>query len=120
MPTQSKQQAAIQAANDLQALMQRARDLRRDFKDFNDRYSSEQYATTWAAMPTAPQNADGSISNTPDGAPNPANPIIVGGIYRSKNALVAGVAFVQQYVALVSNQALTQGNWSQNIDDVAS
>jgi hypothetical protein len=116
---QSKQQAAIQAATDLAALMQRFRDLRRDCKDFNDRYTSEGYSTTWGAMTTSAQLADGSMG-TQDGAPVAGNPIVVGGVYRSKNALVAGVVALQQFLNFVGNLAVTQGNYSQNIDDLAS
>lgn len=117
--TQSKQQAAIQAAQDITALMQRFRDLRRDCKDFNDRYNSEGYSTTWGALATAVQNADGSFGAN-DGSPVAANPIVVGGIYRSKNALVAGVTTIIQFLNFVGNLAVTTGNYSQNIDDLAS
>jgi hypothetical protein len=116
---QTKQAAAIQAASDLTNIMGAMRALRESCKNFLDRYNSEQYANTWANMATAVQNADGGIG-APDASPVASDPITVGNINRSKNALVAAVTALQQFLNFVGNQAVVQGNYSQNIDDLAS
>lgn len=119
MPTQSAQQSAVQAAQDLADLMALAKQLRDKGAAFVTRYNSEQYANVWGAMATAAPNGDGSLGAA-DGTPNAAHPIAVGGIYRSKNQLVAAVVLLQQFANFCGNAGVVQGNYSQSIDDLAS
>jgi hypothetical protein len=116
---QTKNQAAIQAAYDISNIMALMKNVREQCKAFNDRYNSESYSTTWNSMPTAASNADGTIG-VPDGSPNTAHPIIQGNIYRSATQLIAGVTCLQQFLNFVGNLNVTTGNYSQNIDDLAS
>jgi hypothetical protein len=69
----TKQQAAINAAQTVTGLMQQMITLYHACDNLNKSYNSEGYSTTWAAMPTAAQNADGSIGAT-DGTPGCAWP----------------------------------------------
>ena len=119
MATVSKQQSAINAAQNLAGLMGQFVALRQGAKAFVDAYNSEAYNTTWTNMATAALNADGSIG-TADGTPNTAHPITVGNIYKSETQLVAAVVCLQQFINFCSNQAVTTGNYNQSMDDLAS
>jgi hypothetical protein len=117
--SQTKNQAAVQAAYDITSIMMLLRTAREQCKAFNDKYNSESYSTTWNNMATAANNADGTIG-APDASPNPAHPITQGNIYRSATQLIAGVTCLQQFLNFVGNINVTTGNYSQNIDDLAS
>ena len=116
---QSKQQDAISAANDLGNLMTILRFARDQAQAFVTKYNNAGWSATWAAMATAAQNADGSLG-TADATPNTAHPIAVGGIYRSQQALVAGVVTLEQFLNFCGNAAVIQGNYSADIEALVS
>jgi len=118
----SKRDQAVAAANTLIGLAQQLKQIRLAFSDFNTQYNSEGYSVTWSNMQTAPFNLDGSLSGTPDGSPVATNPINNSGLvkYVSKNQLTAGVTMLQQLQNFFQNLVVTQGNYSQTVDDLAS
>jgi hypothetical protein len=67
-------------------------------------------------MPTAAQNSDGSISSTTDGTPNTNNPIVVGGFYRSSNAVNNGLAMINAFINFMEGSAVTTLNYSSSAD----
>jgi hypothetical protein len=117
--SQSKNQAAIQAAYDITSIMMILRTAREQCKAFNDKYTSEAYNTTWNNMSTAALNADGTMG-TPDSTPVVTNPITQGNIYRSATQLINGVTCLQEFLNFVGNTAVTTADYSKIIDDLAS
>jgi hypothetical protein len=94
--------------------------------DFVKKYNSEAYNTTWASFPTAAQNADGSLG-TADGTSVTTHPIdtrvvAVSQLSRSPTQvqLVAGVTLLNQLINFFGNTTVTSGNYTQNVDDLAS
>lgn len=121
MATQSPQQSAIQAAQDLAGLMALAKQLRDQGAAFLARRTSEGYDAIWAAMTTAALNADGSLGAL-DGTPNVAHPIAVGAIYRSKTQLTDAAVFLADFVNNFCGNAAQASATNRNpwIDDLAS
>jgi hypothetical protein len=113
----NKQQAAITAANALVSIINQAVAMRAAVDSFLAEYNSENYAATWANFATAALNPDGSIGAA-DATPNPANPITLGGILRSANALTNGVTFCQDYQKFLGNQAVGAAQRNQTLDDI--
>ena len=64
-------------------------------------------------------NADGSLG-TADGSPVATHPISVGTLGVSKNQLVAGVVAIEQFLNFCGNVGVSQAQYSQSIDDLAS
>ena len=120
-----KQDAAVQAANNVISFAAQLKSLRQAINDFVTQYNGEGYSTTWAALATAPYNANGTLG-TADVSPVVSNPIdtrVAGQVLAkavSKNQLVNGVVLLQQLQNFFTNVAVTQGNYNQTIDDLAS
>jgi hypothetical protein len=121
----TKQDAAVNAANTLIGFLASLKNLRISVNDFVTAYNSEGYNTTWANLKTCAQNVDGTLG-TADGTPNVANPIdtrVSGQALTkavSQTVLVNAVNLCKQLQNLLTNAAVTQGNYNQTIDDVAS
>lgn len=82
-------------------------------------YNDEGMGAIFNAMQTAPKNTDGSISNTPDGTPNNANPIIVSALSRAAND-IANIAFsLGQHQKFFNNQAVSTGPYRQTYEQFA-
>jgi hypothetical protein len=113
----TKQQAALTAISSLVSIINQAVSMRAAVDALLAEYNSENYSATWAGMATAQLNADGSIG-TPDSTPNPADPITVGAVYRSCNALVNGITFCQDFQKFLTNQAVSTAQRSQTLDDL--
>ncbi len=111
------QTSAVNAALELTAILGRARQLYQDAKALASRETNESYTGVWANLPTATQNADGSLGAT-DGSPNIAHPISGFGIFRSKTALTNGLALLQQFIVWMENGVPIQSNWLDSLDAV--
>lgn len=114
------QQNAVALATQLQAVCNQLDSLKANIDRLVSIYNSEGINAIWAAMQTAPVNADGSVSNTPDGTPNAVHPIIASNLNISSTKLVAAIVMFQQLQNFFNNAAVTQGNYTQNVRDVAS
>lgn len=120
----TKQTRAILAANTLMmTLAPQAEALYNAFQKFLAEYNAEQYATTWNALPTCAQNADGSLG-TADGTPTAGHPIntaIVSGLAKAVPAtqLTSMVTCCQQAISFFTNVAVIQGNYIQSVADLA-
>lgn len=118
------QDKAIAAGNTVIGFMSQLQGLRQQINDFITQYNSEGYSTIWNNQATAPQAANGTLG-TADGTPNVAHPIdtrVAGQTLNkavSANQLVAGVVVLQQLQNFFKNSAVTTGNYSQNVDDLA-
>lgn len=112
---QTKQELAIAVAEALSSNLVAIKSINASLQDLIGQYFNEDLSDIWAAMQTAPMNADGTLGAS-DGSPNVAHPIEL--IGRSKNTLVNAVTFAQQLNALINNQAVTQGNYLQSINDM--
>lgn len=121
----TKQDQAVNAANQLIGFMAALKNLRPAIADFLTAYNSEGYSATWAAFATAAQNVNGTLG-TADISPVVANPIdarVAGQVLAkavSKNQLVNAVVLCQQLQNFFTNVAVVQGNYNQTIDDLAS
>jgi hypothetical protein len=114
---QTKQQIAIAVAQQLSAYLIQLKQLDENLQDLNNQYNEEGLSNVWAAMPTAAVNADGTVGAA-DGSPVASNPTAVGGINKSKNALVNGIVLAQQLHGFLTNAAVIQGNYLQSINDL--
>lgn len=121
----TKEDAAIAGANELFGYMQQLKAIRLGMTDFLKKYNDETWSTVWASLATAAQNADGSLG-TADGTPNTAHPIDTRvGTQTALNKavtqtmLVSGVTCLNQLVNFFGNVAVTTGNYSQSVDDLA-
>ncbi len=48
----------------------------------------------WQQLQTAPLNADGSVSASPDASPNTAHPIVVASLNVSRNSLIGAYSYL--------------------------
>ncbi len=120
----TKQSRAINAANSLMAIAQQLSGLRATINQFVTQYNSEGYSGVWSSLPTAAQNADGSLGAA-DGASTPGHPIdtrIVTALNKAVTAamLTSGVTLIEQLQNFFNNQAVTTGNYSQTVDDLSA
>lgn len=120
MANPTPQSMAAQAANRLLGLMQTFQTFRREVNDFVTQYNDFGFNTIWNALPTAPQNTDGSLG-TADGSPNTAHPIdtrVVSMLLMSMSAtaLINGVSTFTDFQKFLTNQAVTTANRNFNID----
>lgn len=121
----TKQDVAVAKANELITNLAFLKQLRLWMNDFLLAYNSEAYNTTWAALATALQSANGTLGAA-DGSPVVANPIdtrIAGQTLSkavSSNTLVQGVVLLQNMQKLLTNLLPTQNNYNQTLDDLAS
>lgn len=121
----TKADAAIAALNDLINHMQQFQGFRSWMNDFIVKYNSEGYGTTWAALATCAQNADGSLG-TADGSATAGHPIDTrtttnAALLRAVTAAMgtSGITALQQLQNFCTNQAVTTGNYNQTINDLA-
>ena len=114
---QTKQATAFQGVTDLVSIITQAIALRVAIEGFLDRYNSEGYNTIWSNLPTAAQNADGSIGSA-DASPVLTHPITANNIFRSEASLLAGVTFCQDFQKFLNNQAVSTAQRSQSLDDL--
>jgi hypothetical protein len=117
----TKQQTALACATQLVSICTQFQTLFDQIALVLDEYDAEQYENFWNNMSTAVQNADGSIGAA-DGTPNPAHPITIGSppLYRSANALIAGIVVCQDFQKFWSNQAVATANRSQSVEDLVA
>lgn len=94
MSQNTKQQTAIAMASQLCGLVSQIKQLRDTSAAFVQANTDFSPDTFWRAMQTAPVNADGSISSTPDTNPVLSDPIIVGGLERAEADLLTGLTLV--------------------------
>lgn len=76
-----------------------------EFKRTNDEYNKAGVLNLSQQFPTAPTNADGTLSDTPDGTPNLAHVMIAVGF--SSNAANGMDVFFTQLDNLMRAQAVT-------------
>jgi hypothetical protein len=115
----TKQQAAVAAAQTLIGVMQQMQALRASAKAFVDQYNSEGWAAIWNAMATYAVNTDGS-PGAADGAPVVTHPISVSQLNKSATQIIAGVSALQDFLSFCQNAAVATSQRSQTIDDLAS
>lgn len=115
----SLQARAIYVAQQLSINLGMLKSANNNLQDLYNQYNNEGLSAVWAAMATAAQNTDGSLGAA-DGSPNSAHPITVGNINKSQAKLVAGITCAIQLNNFITNQAVTTGNYLQNINDLVS
>jgi hypothetical protein len=123
---QTKADAAIAAANQLIGIMAQLKGLRATLTDFVKAYNSEGYGTTWGNLATAAQNGDGTLGAA-DGTPTAGHPIDTRVATQAAlqkavtgTMLTNGVTLLQQLQNFFGNAVVTQANYSQTVDDLAS
>lgn len=123
---QTKKAAAVAGANTLIGLMSQFEALRSQGAEAVKQYNSEGWGTTWAAMPTAALNSDGSLG-TADGSPTSGHPIDTrvtdqSTLQRAASAtqLSAAVTFLNDWANFLGNAAVGTAQRSQTIDDLVS
>lgn len=120
----TKQTRALAAANGIMAIAQQLATLRANIAAFVTAYNSEGYGTTWGNLATCAQSADGSLG-TADGTPTAGHPIDTR-VYPTLNkavpasSLTGGVNLIEQLQNFFGNVAVTTGNYSQTVDDLAN
>lgn len=120
----TKQARAINGANQLMQIAGQVAALRQSINQFVTQYNSEGWSTVWNNLPTAAQNADGSLGAA-DASPTAGHPINTGTITALTRAvpatqLVAGVTMIEQLQNFFTNLAVTQANYNQTIDDLSA
>lgn len=120
----TKQSKAVNAANALIGINQQLVNLMTSIDGFVKTYNSESYSSVWNNLPTAAQNADGTLG-TADGTPVTTHPINTGLITNLLKAatatqLVAGVTMIEQLQNFFGNLSVAQANYRQTLDDLAN
>jgi hypothetical protein len=108
------QSQAVNLANDLLGVMTQIQAARDAADELLKKYTADNTSAIWNALPTAAQNADGSLG-TADGTPNNAHPIDTRVISTltiplPANSLVNGVALLQALDAFFTNGAVATSN----------
>jgi hypothetical protein len=117
MPIATKQASAITAAQSLLAIATTLISMDQQLQSLLAEYTNEGYSAIWAAMTTAPLNADGSLG-TADASPVNTHPITVGAIDRSQTQLVAMMTFAGDFHNFLNNAAVATANRIQNLNDM--
>lgn len=121
----TKQFSAINSLNEVLAIALEFKTLRDRVNAFVVSYNSENFGAIWANLPTVAVNADGSlgVGDLNPVVTNPIDSTKVGvAIDRavSDNQLLLAVNFMMDFQKFLTNQAVSQGQRNQTIDDLAS
>lgn len=115
-----RQDAAVAWAQNVQQAGATAKTLKQLVDQLVTESSKEGFFGILQACQTSPVNADGTISTTPDGTPNPAHPITSPSLGFSANAINGMLVFFTQFQNLMNNQPVTQLDGYMYCDDINS
>lgn len=121
MPTQTKQQTAVAAAQTVSSLMLQMAQLHDAVNAFLVKNANVTYDSVWSTLPTAVFNADGTVG-TQDGTVNTAHPINVPAgtpILVSRNDLLTALGILTNFQNFMNGVAVTtQANTPRKFSDL--
>lgn len=118
---QTKQAAAIAAAQSVADYMRQLAGLHDAINGFMTTYTSNSYDTTWQSLPTTVFATDGTVG-TADGTPNNAHPIGVPSaapLLMARNDLLTAVGCLTNFQSYMTGVAVTtQTNTPRKFSDL--